>query len=187
MDASENSPATPPREQGTDVTPSKMTLFQKLEKDVENVAEDLPRSPLDYLIDQLGGPDEVAEMSGRSNRVIRLGCRKAPGGACTCKGSSNQARCGTFEHQKRGGSKGGAADSASIVERKLFQDGKKYVAIITDSASTGVSLQADKRVANQKRRCHFTFELPWSADKAVQRALSRSKIPLSNQESARGH
>lgn len=31
----------------------------------------LPRSPLDDLIDQLGGPEEVAEMTGRRSRVVR--------------------------------------------------------------------------------------------------------------------
>lgn len=128
--------------------PALQTLKDGINTKIYDIEPMMPKNPLDVLIDELGGPDKVAEMTGRQHRYVR-------------------SRTGKLEVKRR--SKGDAqSDSVNIYERGMFQKGAKLVGIISDAASTGVSLHADRRCANQRRRVHITLQLPWSAEKAVQ-------------------
>ena len=123
----------------------------------------LPGNALDMLIDDLGGFDAVAEMSGRSERLVR-----------NYKGE--------FYTQKRT-ENGLSMHEQNLHEREEFQRGEKLIAIISDAASSGISLHAEQhaRVKNRRRRVHITLELPWSADKTLQQ-MGRSH--RANQASA---
>ena len=122
----------------------------------------LPGNCIDTVIDELGGVAAVAELTGRTGRMVR------------------DARDGMFKYVKRaGGSEPRyglssqadiiAVDQVNIVEKQKFMSGEKCVAIISDAASTGISLHASSSCRSRsRRRIHYTIELPWAADKAIQ-------------------
>ncbi|XP_016979997.1 protein strawberry notch isoform X1 [Drosophila rhopaloa] len=124
------------------------TMKEELLRKIERLGSRLPPNTLDQLIDELGGPDNVAEMTGRRGRVV-------------------QNDEGNIQYESRTESDV-PLETLNITEKQRFMDGQKDVAIISEAASSGISLQSDRRVFNQRRRVHITLELPWSADRAIQ-------------------
>ncbi|PKU29206.1 hypothetical protein llap_20490 [Limosa lapponica baueri] len=80
----------------------KKELLDKLEK----LAEDLPPNTLDELIDELGGPENVAEMTGRKGRVV-----------------SNDD--GSISYESRS-ELDVPVEILNITEKQRFMDGDKY-------------------------------------------------------------
>ena len=100
-------------------------MKEELAAAIDALLPQLPGNPLDIIIDRLGGTRKVAEMTGRGFRMAR--------------NDKNE-----LVLQKRAMVKNDevVADSVNIQERAWFQAGRKRVAIISDAASTGISLHA---------------------------------------------
>ncbi|XP_031629195.1 protein strawberry notch-like [Contarinia nasturtii] len=121
----------------------KADLLNKIEK----LGERLPTNTLDNLSDLLGETSKVAELTGRKGRVVR-----------TRKGVEYESRAEDDV----------SLENLNIREKERFMNGEKLIAIISEAASNGISLQSDRWVKNKRRRVHITLELPWSADRAIQ-------------------
>ncbi len=108
----------------------------------------LPENPLDQFVNHFGAKN-VAEMTGRKKRLIR------------------DPKTGKVSYEKRAGD-GVSADKVNLYENQQFQSGKKRIAIISRSASTGISLHSSLQEKNQQRRRQIAAELDWSADAEMQ-------------------
>ena len=108
---------------------------------IERLAS-LPPVPgaLDQIVQRFG-TDVVAEVTGRSRRVVRKGERLA------------------VENR---------AGSANLAEAAAFMDDQKRVLIFSDAGGTGRSYHADLAARNQRLRIHYLLEPGWKADAAIQ-------------------
>ena len=92
------------------------------------------------------GTDLVAEVTGRSRRIIRKGDR-----LCV---------------ENRAG-------SANLAEAQAFMDDEKQILVFSDAGGTGRSYHADLGAKNRRLRVHYLLEAGWKADTAIQ-GLGRS-------------
>ncbi len=113
---------------------------------IERLAALAPvRGALDQIVQRFG-TDLVAEVTGRSRRIVRKGER-----LCV---------------ENRPG-------SANLAEAQAFMDDEKRILVFSDAGGTGRSYHADLGARNQRLRVHYLLEAGWKADTAIQ-GLGRS-------------
>ena len=105
---------------------------------------------LDQIVQRFG-TDQVAEVTGRSRRVVRK---------VAADGNERLAV------ETRPG-------SANLAETQAFMDDEKRILVFSDAGGTGRSYHADLAARNQRRRVHYLLEPGWKADTAIQ-GLGRS-------------
>jgi predicted RNA methylase len=108
---------------------------------IEKLAS-LPPVPgaLDQIVQRFG-TDMVAEVTGRSRRVIRKGDRLMV-----------ESRAG----------------SANLAETAAFMDDTKRILVFSEAGGTGRSYHAELSARNRRLRVHYLLEPGWKADAAIQ-------------------
>ncbi len=132
--------------------------LERREALIEKIAA-LPPVPtaLDQLIHHFGH-EAVAEVTGRSRRVLRIA-------------DSDGERLALRRRPA----------SASLAETASFMAGEKRILVFSMAGGTGRSYHADLSSLNTQRRVHYLMEPGWRADKAIQ-GLGRTN--RTNQASA---
>lgn len=108
---------------------------------IEKLAS-LPPVPgaLDQVVQRFGA-DMVAEVTGRSRRIIRKHDRLVV-----------ESRAG----------------SANLAETAAFMDDVKRILVFSDAGGTGRSYHAELSARNRRLRVHYLLEPGWKADAAIQ-------------------
>ena len=102
------------------------------------------QSALDQVVHHFGH-EAVAEVTGRSRRVVKLA----------------DAGGGRLAVRSRPG-------SSSLAETAAFMAGEKKVLVFSMAGGTGRSYHADLSCGNPARRVHYLLEPGWRADQAIQ-------------------
>jgi len=106
----------------------------------------LPPVPgaLDQIIQHFG-TDTVAEVTGRSRRIVR----------------KHDVTIDRLVVENRAG-------SANLAETQAFMDDQKQVLVFSDAGGTGRSYHAELSARNTRLRVHYLLEAGWKADAAIQ-------------------
>ena len=106
----------------------------------------LPPVPtaLDQVVQHFGH-EAVAEVTGRSRRVLRI---------TDAKGERLSLRS--------------RPASANLAETAAFMEGEKRILVFSMAGGTGRSYHADLSCGNTERRIHYLLEPGWRADQAIQ-------------------
>ena len=123
---------------------------ERRDRMIEHLASLPPvQGALDQILHRFG-TDLVAEVTGRSRRIVRR------------TGEGNDRLC--VESRPA---------SANFAETAAFMDDDKRILVFSDAGGTGRSYHADLNAKNQRRRIHYLLEPGWRADAAIQ-GLGRS-------------
>src|SRR5712671_7519839 len=113
---------------------------------IEKLASLTPvHGALDQIVQRFG-TDIVAEVTGRSRRIIRK------------RGEDGVDRL-VVENR---------AGSANLGETQAFMDDAKRILIFSDAGGTGRSYHAELSAKNRRLRVHYLLETGWKADAAIQ-------------------
>lgn len=105
----------------------------------------VPNGPLEQLLDHFG-VDKVAELTGRSRRVV-----KKPDGFGAMKAQ--------IETRTR---------SSMMADLQAFHDDAKPIAAYSNAGNTGIDLHASRKFRNQRQRVLYIAQAGWSAKEATQ-------------------
>lgn len=106
-------------------------------------------SPVHGALDQIVqrfGTDVVAEVTGRSRRIVR-------------KRGTNGIDRMVVENR---------ASSANLAETQAFMDDDKRILVFSEAGGTGRSYHAELSARNRRLRVHYLLEAGWKADAAIQ-------------------
>jgi len=124
---------------------------ERRDRMIERLASLAPvQGALDQIVQRFG-TEMVAEVTGRSRRIVR----KA--------GSGGLDRLAVEVR----------AGSANLAEAQAFMDDEKRILVFSDAGGTGRSYHADLTAKNRRLRVHYLLEAGWKADTAIQ-GLGRS-------------
>ena len=119
--------------------------LERRDRLIEQLASMEPvQGALDQIVQRFG-TDMVAEVTGRSRRIVR-------------KVDADGER---FAVENR-------PAHANLAEAQAFMEDRKQILIFSDAGGTGRSYHADLGSRNQRLRHHYLLEAGWKADTAIQ-------------------